>query len=541
MLAVNSTSLYKQGATAKYKITLVNGAEPVPTTSNINLVVSSSSGYLPGALVGCEAPAATNVALPQPGLLEYKSLTCYINHVVSAADIDSGALPAFNVTAVVGTSSYAQMTVDAIPLFTGLPCRNCRACLSTMTALLAPLVTETDPALIANAFAPACLKSYSSSACNQTTAAILSSTTGNFGKRFGMLCKAVGACDPTQFEASCSLADNALVPAGSLDVCSVPGTTGGTALAIPNRVAAGTLLATGLCFNTQGNNSGCADTKMCATDSITGYQCVCNRTTGIETCTPYYTCVDTPCTKCRNCMATAKAFTDKWQAETSSSSIAAAFKLDCLNKGNTLQACSELALKIEASYHGNMGKRPGLLCQSSCNVSADCVVAANKTANLTVTPVLYAGNYSLCTVDGASWSAVAGIPVVANNTCGVNSDCNTTNNEICTFAAGDQNCACDATSGKDACTDVGYCKAINCATCQACLTAVNAFVKRNLKVVDPAVIKADWLATCGSANGASADCAASAEAIASSPHGNVGKRAATLCSRIYSKCGCVVC
>jgi hypothetical protein len=150
----------------------------------------------------------------------------------------------------------------------------------------------------------------------------------------------------------------------------------------------------------------------------------------------------------------------------------------------------------------------------------------------------------MCSVDGASFGlGVAGIAAAANstkpnNTCVIDSDCQATNataNFTCSFAAGNQFCYCSATSGEDVCTDIGVCKGATPLSCQTCITSINSFVQQQMNVKDAAAVATAFSARCASLLGETADCTAAADAVRTSPYGNIGKRAANLCSRIFSK------
>lgn len=552
--AVNSTNLYKAGSTATYTVRLINGAEPIPATAFLSLIPSATA---PGAITSCNVVTdSATVPMPRPGLVEYATLTCTIVRTVTAADITAAALPAFNITATVtpaggNATDYAAVSVAAIPLFTGLPCTNCRTCLATMTAFIQPLLNATDAALVANRFNVECKKTYNAALCDDLTNRTMASPTGYFAKRAGNICKLLGQCDPAQFETDCSLATAPLVPAATglaIDVCSVPGTNGYTTLAVPNVVANITTVAKGFCFT----DANCASTQVCDNATVAGVQCACNSSTGAETCASFYQCVDSPCTNCRNCLAYMRPFTSTWGSKTTATTgvdVAAAFRTHCATIGGPLAVCSGVALRIEASYQGNLGKRAGLLCQAvgQCpanlaTLPANCTLAPNTTVNGSR---LEPANFSTCSIDGASFgNGVAGIAAAANsakpnNTCVIDGDCqvsNATANFTCSFAAGNQFCYCNATSGLDVCSNIGMCKGATPVSCQACITSVNSFVQQQLAVKDAAAVATAFSARCPSLLGEPADCAAAADAIRASPYGNVGKRAANLCSRIFSKC-----
>jgi hypothetical protein len=498
--------------------------------------------------------------MPRPGLAEYQTLTCTIVRTVTTGDITAAALPAFNITASTtptggNATTIAAVSVARIPLFTGLPCINCRTCLATMTAFITTVLNATDAALVANQFNGECKKTYNAALCDSITNMTMASPTGYLAKRAGNVCRLLGQCNPQEFETDCSLATAPLVPAATslaIDVCSVPGTNGFTTLKVPNAVANISVVSQGFCFT----DDNCDSKQVCDTSIVAGVQCSCNNVTGAGNCAPYYQCVDSPCTNCRNCLAAMRPFTTVWGSKTSATTgveVAAAFRTHCATIGAPLAMCSEMALRIEGSYHGNLGKRAGLLCQvmercNSTTLPANCTLVPSIVLNATVnTTAALPVHYSTCSVNGTTFSSgVAGIVAAANqsqliaaapnNTCFNDTGCNATAGLTCSFAAGNKLCFCDST-GQDVCTNIGVCKGATPATCQSCLTSMNTFVRQQVNAKDPAAISAAFNIHCNSISGAvAADCTAAATAIRASPYGNIGKRAANLCSRIFSEC-----
>jgi hypothetical protein len=426
-----------------------------------------------------------------------------------------------------------------------------------MTTFIEPLLATTDAALIANRFNVECKKTYNAALCDSITNQTMLSPTGYLAKRAGNVCRLLGQCNPQEFETDCNLATAPLVPAATtlaIDVCSVPGTNGFTNLRVPNAVANISVVSQGFCFS----DANCNSNQVCDASTTAGVQCSCNNVTGAETCVPYHQCVDSPCTNCRNCLAAMRPFTNVWGSKTTATTgveVAAAFRTHCAAINAPLAICSEMALRIEASYQGNLGKRAGLLCQAMercpANVTTlpiNCTLVPSVVLNATVnSTAALPAHYSTCSINGTTFSSgVAGIVAVSNmsqliaaapnNTCSNDSGCNTTAGLTCSLAAGNKLCFCDPT-GQDVCTNIGVCKGATPATCQTCLTSMNTFVRQQLSATDAAAVAAAFNIHCNSIAGAvAADCTAAANAIRASPYGNIGKRAANLCSRIFSEC-----
>jgi hypothetical protein len=97
--------------------------------------------------------------------------------------------------------------------------------------------------------------------------------------------------------------------------------------------------------------------------------------------------------------------------------VAAAFKAECLlDKTIDPVACSTVALEVEGSPFGNLGKRPFAVCKAlgRCAdvLDATCVLRPNTTAaEVTIT----AANADLCTKDSSPYTAASQLPSVGSH------------------------------------------------------------------------------------------------------------------------------
>lgn len=201
--------------------------------------------------------------------------------------------------------------------------------------------------------------------------------------------------------------------------------------------------------------------------------------------------------------------------------------------------CSLLALKIDASYQGSIGKRPALLCRelAECPAELDstCLLVPNTTADA---PAVTVGSLDTCSLTGVTVGPVVpGVfatgASVPEGACASTQPC-MVDGFRCSYAAGAQFCKCSG--GVDTCTPLGECYETSCTACQDCLTKVNGFVASQLRNTDVAATATAFRAFCNSQlpRATNSDCLLTAEAIRTSPYGNLGKRAATLCA--WVKC-----
>jgi hypothetical protein len=188
-----------------------------------------------------------------------------------------------------------------------------------------------------------------------------------------------------------------------------------------------------------------------------------------------------------------------------------------------------------------MGKRPALLCRelAECPTVLDpaCLLIPNTTADV---PAVTVGTLDTCSLTGNAngpvvpgiYAATASIP---DGTCTSTQPC-TVDGFRCSYAAGAKFCQCSG--GVDTCVPLGECYETTCTTCQDCLTKANTFVATHLQSRDAAAIGTAWMGFCGIQlpRATNSDCLLTSEAIKASPNGNIGKRAATLCS--WVKCEC---
>lgn len=187
-----------------------------------------------------------------------------------------------------------------------------------------------------------------------------------------------------------------------------------------------------------------------------------------------------------------------------------------------------------------MGKRPALLCSELAECSADldptCMLIPNTTADV---PAVTVANLDTCSLTGVSngrlvpgfYPDTAGVPAGA---CTATQAC-TGDGFRCSYAAGSRFCKCFG--GLDTCVPLGECYETSCSICQDCITKVNAVVASTARSSNPAAISVAWKDFCSSSlpRANNNDCLASAEAVLNSPNGNLGKRAATLCSWVKCK------
>lgn len=202
-----------------------------------------------------------------------------------------------------------------------------------------------------------------------------------------------------------------------------------------------------------------------------------------------------------------------------------------------------LAIKVEGTFQGSMGKRPALLCRelAECPETLDptCVLIPNATLDQ---PAITSAALDTCSLSGLFNGSIVpetfalGAPI-PDGSCTSSQPC-TTDGFRCSYSRGAKFCTC--LQGADSCIPLGECYETTCTTCQDCITKANTFVAAQLQRKDAATIAAAWKSFCGSqlTRATAADCALTEAAIAASPYGNLGKRAATLCSWVKCTCGC---
>jgi hypothetical protein len=211
----------------------------------------------------------------------------------------------------------------------------------------------------------------------------------------------------------------------------------------------------------------------------------------------------------------------------------------CLPYLPLLLTCSVIALKIDGSYQGSFGKHPATLCAelAECPAGLDptCVLVPNTTLDK---PAITVADLDTCSLSGiANGPVVPGFfawnDTIPDGRCTAAQPC-TGEGARCSYATGGKFCTC--AYGTDTCVPLGECYVTSCSTCQDCLTKTNAFVATQLQSKDATAVAAAWRGFCSSKllRATAADCQLSEAAIAASPYGNLGKRAASLCS--WVKC-----
>jgi hypothetical protein len=188
-----------------------------------------------------------------------------------------------------------------------------------------------------------------------------------------------------------------------------------------------------------------------------------------------------------------------------------------------------------------MGKRPALLCRELAECKADlegsCILLPNTTAEQA--PVTVA-DLDTCSLNGAANGPLVPGMFAWNDSipdlgCTTTQPC-TMDGFRCSYAAARMFCTCSG--GVDTCVPLGECYETTCARCQDCLTKTNVFVQSQVGSKDAGATAAAWVDYCASSltRATVDDCRVVQTAVAASPHGNLGKRAAALCSLV--KCMC---
>lgn len=369
------------------------------------------------------------------------------------------------------------------------PCKTCQMCLSQVQQLLnnTAYMAQQDAATLAGLFENQCKNGWnkSATACASAAAAIKTSKAGNAGKRGGLICQLLGECTgAANFEPTCSLSSigNTLVPAGNFSLCTTQGVNTGAIVPGGLVVSANANLTAGTCRVT----ADCKSAELQCGAAPTTERCVCNSTTGVDQCELLGACELTPCAKCRNCFVAARTFAAVQQAQTSSAAVAAAFTTFCVGQGQTPEACNSFAVEIEASYQGNLGKRPALICRkmgdcAAALSAANCtLIAANNATNATA---ITAADLRLCSSNGVNASAL--VPGVSASNASVPAD-KCTEAAPCSPAAGvfgcsyltpEVQCKCDDATGADTCVPLGQCVEESCSGeglhkilwCNACM------------------------------------------------------------------------
>lgn len=123
---------------------------------------------------------------------------------------------------------------------------------------------------------------------------------------------------------------------------------------------------------------------------------------------------------------------------------------------------------------------------------------------------------------------------IGADTCVTDTDCPT--DVTCSFATAKFYCRC-ASTGTEVCTRLGQCKAsATCVNCAKCVAGVGAFVRAQQLLTTADAVADNWKAQ-GQAiataiDAGDVDVATVEVAIRSSPGGNIGKRAGSLCAQM---------
>jgi hypothetical protein len=151
------------------------------------------------------------------------------------------------------------------------PCRQCNDCLKEWGRFAAQQRFQTASSAVAQAFAKECTSSGRSlAACAAVNSSIIASTAGNYAKRAGLVCQALGECNAAAYGANCSLSapraasPGSLTSASQLDLCSLEGLPNGTALpGVSNQLPTGGCDSDGEWFHVcmTGGGGGSADTS----------------------------------------------------------------------------------------------------------------------------------------------------------------------------------------------------------------------------------------------------------------------------------------
>ncbi|KAF6254423.1 hypothetical protein COO60DRAFT_1665172 [Scenedesmus sp. NREL 46B-D3] len=448
------------------------------------------------------------------------------------------------------------------------PCKSCRLCLQHFQSFVnaPPFTATTGPDEVAAAFSKACAATnkYSAPACESARVGIANSFRGNAGRRAGSICRLLGDCNPARLSTDCSAlqqcsnlqsdcrlkAEAIGVDTSSLDLCSVEGVDGGTALKDVVTVAG---VPAGRCLT----DADCSADMQCNTGNTTR---VLRCSAGLDTAMSYGLCVAkppppalvTPCERCSSCITAIKSVVDAANASSSQSagSLAAGFSAWC-SAQNTypLTSCRAVQTSISDSFNGNLARRAGALCtrlgECSSSVAADSACRIVTGGNATLT-----GQLDACTVEGVSTGVQVqgtftgtGMPPGA---CVLDSDCDSSSS-----CSSDQvTTICRCMGGTDSCDSLSTCKArpapppppapvavvSPCKRCESCLKEVQGLSAAQgvAASTDAVTISGRFLAACTSsfARGDTLLCREVSSAIAFSYQGNLAKRAGALCKRL---------
>lgn len=398
-----------------------------------------------------------------------------------------------------------------------------------MQGFVAQQQNNTNSTSLANSFYSMCTGKFAITACTAIQASILTSTAGNYGKRAGRLCTDLGLCT-ADMTSGCQLnvsADNTTTPpTGTLDLCTLQGTSLGASLA---GVAASTALPPGMCQNT----TDCNSADLTCMVNLASAQQLCTCTNGTDTCIPLGTCRATDCASCGQCVAATKPFAQQQALVTNASAIAQAWTPFCATTGRSNNACAVVAPQIAASFAGNLGKRAAALCNQLQECAADMGANCSITSSTLGVNTPLKGPIDLCSAEGVTnGTVVMGIAPVVQipiGHCVATADCGSPD-LMCSMASTSQMCTCS--NGLDTCTNLGSCVKTPCKTCKDCVTSLQPFVTHEYSNPDQVSVSNAFLNFCVGSSRDSALCAKVATAVNTSQYGNLGKRAAGLCAQL---------
>lgn len=243
---------------------------------------------------------------------------------------------------------------------------------------------------------------------------------GNAGKRAALICEAMGDCVQINITASCLLGSTT-VPSGLLDFCTPHGTNGTTKPVLVAGVQAA------INPDVTRPTGGCLQDWHCNT--TVGYECVLpvsaeevaaatklvTCSAGVDDVVNLGTCKPTPCHQCKTCYTSMTAVAVAQAAIADPVAVAAAFKAQCeLDTTIDRVLCSTVALQVEASPFGNLGKRPLAVCKAlgrcADTLNETCVLRPNTTAAMVT---ITAANADLCTNDASPHVAATQLPSLA--------------------------------------------------------------------------------------------------------------------------------
>ncbi|KAF8072463.1 olpB [Scenedesmus sp. PABB004] len=425
-------------------------------------------------------------------------------------------------------------------------CGTCASCVAAVGPFVAAQGAAATPSAVGDAwrawaFCTNVLRR-NASRCAETAAAVVASYGGNLGRRAGALCSALGDCVSDMANCSIStrlIATNATAT-GAVSLCSQEGIAAGAALpGVAGSDGRARLLAAGGCQVSADCN---ATHLMCSVAAGPRQLCTCSPFTGLDECSAWGSCVRTPCKVCQDCLDGVRPFISRSLFETDAVKVAASFGAYCRAAGLAANAsCDAVASSIAAS--GNTGKRAGKLCQGLglCDAAAvgggaaaPCSLAAPKLAE--PARELTGSSLDLCSAEGLEQGTV--LPGVAApssalpaSTCDSNADCPAPGNE-CDRRSERPLCSC--VGGADVCRSIGGCRETACFGCGRCLAAFQGFVaSADAQEPDPGALGAKLYSYCTQiARRPARVCYAAQVAVAASARGNLGRRAAGICTAL---------